>query len=216
MLSSDGWSEGAARMRETMAVLTPPRSSATRRRPCWSEDGDDFDRDRWRAGREDCWRSTRRQRAQGATTCRLYVGITAGNRTTSTDFFWSGAVACVASDALESVGIRCEIVAYDGTEDAYRGNINQMLTVRLKGSDEPLCIERLAAWTATPLPLRWLSFAYRMTCPWRAEDNMGHSANERFLELSTGDIVIPRVTTESAARTVFAKIMARFNDDKAE
>ena len=88
------WPAGRARMAEiNLDRCELPQPKTRRRVRCWSDDGDEFDRDRFDAGLDDCWQAHRPRSVVGGNTIRLTIELGANVTRSGQSLIWSGAAA---------------------------------------------------------------------------------------------------------------------------
>lgn len=222
-----GWPEGLARMREILGELSFPRATSIKRRPVWSDEGDDVDMGRVYAGDlERAWRRTVRKNATAPQHLRIWTSCSYPGYTSPDKFFWRGAVACVLSDALEEAGYRVQINCHSASLGLYTERVSLLsghrfdgfMALKLKDYDQPLLLEQVAATTAHAGFLRVAFFAAELSHHGPAIPHMGRSGvfetPEKLPLAEDGDIVIDKVSDEDGARKKIREIMARFQKEE--
>lgn len=149
-LMRDGWAEGANRALALAAQLRdslpPPHS--VKRRPVWSDNGDDLDRDRVLSGQLDtAWRRTRREAMPAQQTVGLALPWVHSSHRTPEQLFWGAAAAIALCDLLENAGYRVELTAINAVVEA-RSRRPVVVAVCVKGASEALRPDTVAAMFA--------------------------------------------------------------------
>lgn len=143
------WPEGmdlVASMAEELASscqIARPRSR--RRVPRWAEDGDEFDRERWEAGREDCWRVCRREAAAAPSVITLVFNVSTRSGVGPGAILWRGAAALALADVLEREGYRVEVWGVNCATRCYQSGAGVFHAVRVKAASAPLDLAALAS-----------------------------------------------------------------------
>jgi hypothetical protein len=123
------------------------RPTSIKRTQCWSDDGDDYSRDREERGLP-AWRGTHRARRMAPAAVKITIDVTTTWDRQSTDVFWRGAAAIAATKILEEAGYRVELsIAHrcDGATDKVDGI---QTTVCVKESGDLLDVDTLATCCA--------------------------------------------------------------------
>jgi hypothetical protein len=143
----DYWPEGLDLVQEMLFELrnatgqARPRSRVRRGR--WSsDDGDEIDVDRLRAG-QNCWRQTVREERDAPQTLALVFSLSTSCSRAAEEVLWRGAVAIILSDLLEAAGFRVELWAANYVARGYRDGSDAFQAVRLKASESPVDIATL-------------------------------------------------------------------------
>jgi hypothetical protein len=126
---------------ELRKVALPP-VKCQKRRPRFSDEGDEVDQDRLRSG-QDYWRSMRRESVTGPKTFCIIAAMTTPANKDSMDVLWRGAVAVILADLLEEQGHRVELWACHRTSHAYKSGAGNFQAACLKRTDEPVDIATL-------------------------------------------------------------------------
>jgi hypothetical protein len=182
--------------------LELPEIATTKRCRRWSDDGDEFDRDRFDAGYADCWQSRKRRRVRtGGNTIRLTIELSASWRKSAADLVWSGLAALKLADTLEDKGYRVEIDVVASNRGLNKTRSHNMVDIiRVKYASDPLNLDALLLSVANPLFYRFHVFASKLRRPVRCSGGLGHAA-----ETPTGlrgDIHIAKVFTRDDAQRV--------------
>tara|TARA_R100000808_G_scaffold4001_1_gene13516 strand:- start:5050 stop:5937 length:888 start_codon:yes stop_codon:yes gene_type:complete len=185
---ADGdWGEGATKLRQlsqgVLGAATTLGVADNRRRPAWSDQGDEVCLDRLLGGQLDqMWRTTRRD-GQGITPIVSIVCGWGGLAMRSAEqLFWSGATAVVAAHILEEHGYSVEIIAANCAD---QDDGTSVAAIRLKNSDTPLEMMSVAASACFGGVFRTLGFAAKCLQP-HVEVNWGYgsTADPLSMEIS--------------------------------
>jgi hypothetical protein len=140
------WPEGQeiiARMLEEMAGCELPASASVRRKARWAEDGDELDKDRLRAGQQDCWRAMARQSCRQPRTLSIVVNVVTPYSRESQEAMWRGVAGAVLANILEQAGYRVEFWAVQYGNNAYGDGLDTLQAVCVKRADQPLDLPTL-------------------------------------------------------------------------
>jgi len=139
---AEAWPEGLDEVQwmlfELRKVALPP-VTCQKRRPRFSDAGDEVDNDRLRSGQE-FWRSMHRESVAGPQTFCVLADMGTLCNKASMDILWRGAVAIVIADLLEAQGHRVELWAACRQVGTYRDGSGSFQAVCLKRADQPLDI----------------------------------------------------------------------------
>jgi len=211
-----GWPEGGRKIREAIGSLTVPGVRSIRRQPVWSSEGDDIEIQKVYNGELDtAWRTTTRvQRQGGVSHVRVVVNDTMNGDHDADDALWRGAVGCVLVDALEEAGYRVELSLYDYAKGTYVGDgpSKSLAITRIKGFDEPLDINKVAATACNAGFLRVAMFAQMITCEKQAHHGLGMAIHKPHPYVEEGDVVIDNVFDRTSARRLLADLSKRFGE----
>lgn len=133
------WPEGLALAEQYARELPPftlPESVA--RRDVWDVSGDEFDRDRFDSGVDECWQTRKRRSSRSKPILRLTVAIGGLHDKQAEDLVWMGVAAFAIADAAEAAGYRLEIDAVSTQSHDDHGDATCVQIVRVKEADEPL------------------------------------------------------------------------------
>lgn len=205
-LASTGWKDGAAKLREVerqVSGLIPRGDDIVGE---FAEAGDEVEVGRYLDGEPESMIEYR-MGASRKPVVRFVVSVTANAQVTSETIFNRGAALAAAIDALESSGVRCEVWA---SHDAEGYTIRQRTTIKVKGDDDALDIDRVAFALCHPAMLRRLCFRFNETGGhdnWYAmgAGSYGHAIDPEHqpetivLECLNGMNCRPFATRESAA-----------------
>lgn len=140
-LLDHGWPKGLERILAVRDRLIAelPKPQSIKRRPVWTDAGDELDLDRMRAGRLDqMWWVAKRAMGRAPRTVSIVAEIGGNCALTPDQMFWAGGAALILTDLLEAAGYRVELSAgwaSFGHALPYRVNVQ---LVRLKEAREPL------------------------------------------------------------------------------
>jgi hypothetical protein len=210
-----GWSEGAWRMREAMDAIAINGVRSIRRRQIWTDQGDEIDIGRVYNGQLDqAWRGmVRRLGAGGQTHVRILTHVGALGEVRHEDFLWRGAVACLLTDALEEAGYRVELMGYTNANGVFDNQKNGSAAALfpIKGYDEALDIERVAAVTGHAGFHRTVVFGFRMATPYKTSTGFGYSITEgRPAFAQDDDIVVDDVWNAGSANAQLSRLAQQF------
>jgi len=222
---SAGWREGTKKMKETIGRLTAPTVKSVKRRAVWRDEGDEIEIGRVYSGDLDhAWRGMERRLVdgQGAPYVRLWVSATMVCTRKAEEFFWRGAAACILADALEEAGYRVEIVSFEQTSGTYTdsptskavGGLDELFIIPLKGFDEALDVERVAATTAHASWLRVAYFMAKYSMDAHADYGLGHPEHHRPVMAEDNDIVVDNLWNVEDTKRFLATELAKFGTDE--
>lgn len=225
VLNGEGWPEGGKRMESAMqgiyAETAPPSSFVRRRRKQWSETGDECSADRILNGDYDRIFLNRRYiecESFGKIT-RMFVSVNGSVKQEAEELFWSGACAMCICDALEAIGGQVEIYACSYNTDVFRGGMDAFSICRVKSAGEPANPDQIAASLCLAAFCRYALFgSYLAVEGKKVLHNTGIpcSVNQEVLQSADlwadGDIIIPRIHTQAAARDFACRILSISNE----
>lgn len=175
----EGWPEGVRRMREALEALEPPRVKDRRRKARWSDEGEEFSRERLMGGYYDSpWRQMHREARQAPVPVRITVDVEAHVFVSHGDMFWRGAGAVLLAESLAVCGYPVQIVATSGASGMgmQGGNYEQYITVTVKDWPEPTYLPTLIATAGHGAFLRVGVFAHNVSyMPRQHTGGMGYS-----------------------------------------
>lgn len=188
----NGWPKGAEMIRKQIAAVEFDRPEPPRRKPKWTNDGDELNDDRAKMGLLDiAWRACPRTPTPNAMPVRVWVPISASAMYRPDQLFWRGAVAALAVDAMEANGFRVELMAYNQTTSTFESGEGSCYAVKLKDADMPMSFDRLAI-LAHACFLRVAIFRVDLSCPATATSGLGYPTQPKpWAMWEEGDIVIP-------------------------
>lgn len=218
VLSLQTWPEGLA-LAERYATVMPEITVVSRkRRSVWSDDGDEFSRERFEAGQELCWSARRRQPTpKRPTVLRITCEIGGSAMLTAAQLAWSGCAAFAVADAAEQAGFRCQIDAVYWAE--WSGAPTGWMifnTIRVKEPDEPL--DREAAITPMACPAFFRYYIHGAMCHASPDVTCGFGMSfpKPAPEDLQGDLHIPRCTSSDAALVAMRSLLKRLENPEAE
>lgn len=209
------WPEGRERLREIgLDNVQLPMVQGVKRVRCWSDDGDEFDRDRFDAGYDDCWQTRRRRRSpNGKRVIRITVEVSASGSKSADSLIWSGVATAKLVDELEQAGYRVEVDAVDTSRDIQTGRVytpyNVVEVIRIKNADDPLNIDALIL-IAHPLFFRFHCFSARIRRPLKVMEGVGYATPTP--EPIRGDIHISKTFTRDGAERVVRTALKERNE----
>lgn len=212
-----GWPEGLAKLRETLGILRlDTRPTSIRRRGSWTNEGDEVCMERVYLGNLDtAWHRVSPRQANGPSVVRLFVRIGANASVSPEQLFWSGAVALTLCDALEEAGYAVEIVGFSESKGVYSDEKLSLFTVKVKGSDEPLNMTRLAATTAHVGTFRIGLFGAYLSVERRVSDFLGSQCKGRLAHaeaiLEPGDLELNRAYSADEAKAEIKRVTELVN-----
>lgn len=190
------WPEGLElvdRYRQMLPELPP--LPAIKRAAVWTADGDEFDRDRFDAGIDECWRTRRRVTRTAMPTLRLTAAIGGNCDKTPRELAWTGAVAAAVCDAAEDAGYRLDIEAVHSSS-GYT-SADKVEIVGVKRASDPFCLHTAVMALSCPAFFRWHVAGSGLLADRRAKDNLGATMDTpaEFV----GDLHIGRCYSEREA-----------------
>lgn len=224
----EGWPEGIAKMRQALDELEPPQVKSRKMQNLWSEEGDEFVKQRILDGNYDTpWRETKRLSRRAPVPVRLTVDVEAHINVSHGDLFWRGAGCVLLAEALSIAGYPISIVATSGADGMgmQGGRYKQYITVIVKDWETPTYLPTLIATTGHGAFLRVGVFAHNIQkMPGAHTGGMGYSLNthskEALAELGFGEqnirtMAMPQSvgTAESAKKWVKDTVRALEEDE---
>jgi hypothetical protein len=158
VLSLRGWPEGLEIAQRYATMLPEFSVKQAVRAAAWSDDGDEFCRDRFDAGLEDPWRTRKRLLRPTRPILKLTCAIGGNCNRSADELIWMGAAAFAMVDAAERAGYRIEVEACSPLERAWLHGrtITQCLRrIRVKAADDALDRETTVMVLACPMFFRW-------------------------------------------------------------
>lgn len=153
-LLTEGWQDGASLVAEMAVDLIDVMPRVIRRRPRWTDAGDEIEMQRVYNGDLDhAWRRTVRASGRGPQRVQIAVDCIATGGTNAKSMLFRGAAAVALADGLTAAGYSVQIVS------AFRGD-NARLGVITKSYTAPVDIQSLAATTVHPGFFRILGHAW--------------------------------------------------------
>ena len=212
VLGLRGWPEGLALAEQYRRLLPelPPLPAITRARRWSADDGDEFCRDRFDAGREECWSGRRRTTRPGKPVLRLTCAVGAPCRIKAADMAWAGAAAYAICDAAEAAGYRLEVQAIDHTDGVFqRPEKGLTAIVNVKAAHEPLDPETTVMALACPAFIRWHLIINGLAVTAAHEVCGGFGSPAPVPDEHLGDLHIRHCYSAEAAREAVATAMAK-------
>ena len=202
------WPAGREKMnRINLDGAKLPAPVSIRRVRRWGEDGDEFSRDRFDAGRLDCWKTRCRQRTVSGSTIRVTIELCANWRKTPEQLMWSGLAAAKLADKLEHAGYRVEIAVTASNSDLDRHGYRCVEIIHVKRAEDPLNLDALLMAVAHPLFFRFVVFSSWLRYPVRCSPCLGYPADTPTG--LRGDIHIAKVFDKAGAEQTVAQAIAK-------
>lgn len=191
--------------RRTLPDVRPPEIKRVRR---FRDDGDEFDRDRFDAGLEDCWQTRVRERVPGRGPITLTVQVGGACSVSARDLAWTGAAAMAVVDAAEAAGIRVEVKAISSSANTFTGLSDDLhVVVDVKGASDPIDPASLAVAMACPAFFRWQVIGSFLTLPWKVATSFGHVV--RVPDDLRGDLHLNQARSQREAAAEVSRLVAR-------
>jgi hypothetical protein len=176
LLNGEPWRDGVRKIFEKMESVVIPTPLVARWRSRRSDEGDDIDAERFRLRMDKPWESMERPQVHGRKIVNIVVATSCPSGASADEYFWRGAAAVRLANAFVEAGYGVSITAVYHTDKPFvRGPQSGIVTVCLKAHDEPLDVERIAAWTGLPASNRWARFAHYESCEYRNTPKRGFS-----------------------------------------
>ncbi len=193
-----GWKDGSdkalALADGLMDQITQPLS--IRRKLRWSDNGDEFDRERLNDGHFDaCWRTTHRQIAVAIPVITIAMSWGANCMTSHDEFFWSGAAALALCRVLEYAGYQTSLTAIEPTR--FGGGGAQAMCVTVKSAGEYMRSDALASVICMGATFRTYGFMGNYCAPFPIDDSLGSHGNIEALMpeiIESGAMDVPQIT----------------------
>lgn len=216
-----GWTEGANEIwRLSKPVPAPKQGRDVRRRPVWSDNGDDLNIDRAMRGEWDrAWRRSARRSGVGTPIIEVWSSWGGNSGLKAGEMFWSGAVALVLTDWLEQAGYRVELNA--AIFEILPAK-SALVLLRVKEASEPLRMPELAAVLCHGGVFRTAGFRAMLEGPFNLGSGMGSPRSFAEAEHNLGDlwpdpspVLIERVTSEESAAQLLKELVSKFSEQSA-
>lgn len=213
VLRLNGWSEGLEIAKQYQRQLPSFTMQDTRRQRVWSETGDEFDRDRFDAGFDDCWQSCKRVKFAARPILKLTCAIGGHYDLTAEQLMWMGAAAFSLCDSAESAGYRMEIEAISQTHDTWVGDSRDCVQrIKVKSADEPLDRETTVMALACPAFFRWSVIHARCAMSPDLDMNDGAGCTKEINASLRGDLHMPHAYSFEAAKTAVEGLVQQIED----
>lgn len=186
-----------------------PAPVSIRRKRRWSVDGDEFNRDRFDAGLDDCWRSRKRQKTAGNTIVHITLERSAGWKIDASKLIWSGLTVIKLVDKLEDAGYRCKVSVCCSLcgLDEYNSRASMLFVV--KSPNDPLNIDALLLACAHPAFFRFYCFGWAMRFPEiKVNTIIGYS--DVTPKAHRGDIHVWCLTSRTDAENKVSEALRRY------
>jgi hypothetical protein len=191
-----GWKEGGDKALKLADGLVDKVSQplSIRRRTRYSDDGDEFDRERLLAGHlEQAWRTTSRQVAVATPIINIACAW-GGNCDRSHDqLFWSGAAGIALVRILEAAGYQTSLTAVC-TNDMHSQDKGMVIACRVKQAGEYLRADAVASTICFAPTFRTFVFLAYLAAPYTLPSGLGHQC--------AVDILLPHANEAGARQAV--------------
>ena len=208
----EGWPEGIEKAHRALGLLERPMIKDRRRRPKWTTEGDQFDRDRMLAGHYDsAWLQVRRETRAAPVPVRITVDVEAHAWVAAKNLFWRGAGAVMLAESLGAVGYPVCLVATSGAAGMrmQSGDYRQYISIVIKQWDMPIYLPSLISTVGHGSFLRVGVFSHNLKfMPTEYADGLGHSLNTGtamalkslgFVEPNIRNVIMPAITSQEEA-----------------
>jgi hypothetical protein len=195
-----GWKDGSEKALTLAAGLKDKISQplSIRRKLRWSDDGDEFDRERLNDGHFDsCWRTTHREIAVAVPVITIAMSWGGNANTSHEQLFWSGAAALALCQVLEEAGYQTSLTAIAPTRYEYGSGKFQAMCVTVKRAGEYMRSDALASVICLGPTFRTYGFMGTYLCPWGIDDALGSHGNIEMLMpqiVEAGAMDSPQIT----------------------
>ena len=132
-----------------------PAPTSTQRKQTWADTGDDFCRDRFDSGLDECWSTRKRAVRPASRVVKLTCQVGGLVHLTADELVWAGAVAAAVTDQAEAAGYRVEVEAISSVTNAFTDGTAALTIVAIKSADEPINLSKLVMALACPAFFRW-------------------------------------------------------------
>ena len=196
------WPEGRRLADAYRRELPEVRLPSLRRRRVWRDAGEEFDRDRFDAGLDDCWSTRSRATVPNGGSLTMTVQVGGLADVDAADLAWTGAAAVAVIDAAEAAGLRLDVTAASTSCNTFPGLSDETtVLIDVKRASDPVDPASLVLALASPAFFRWHGIKSRATLPWKVSKGFG-STSPTPADLR-GELHLPQVRSrESAAREV--------------
>lgn len=205
-----GWKDGSEKSLKLAEGLADKISQplSIRRRIKWSDNGDEFDRERLNDGHFDtCWRTTHREVAVAVPVITIAMSWGANANVSHEQMFWSGAAALALTQVLEKAGYQTSLTAIAPTRYDYGGH-NQAMCVTVKRAGEYMRSDALASIICLGATFRTYGFMGTYLAPWKISDDLGSHINIESLMpqiIEAGAMDAPQITLPDSRDEYSAK-----------
>lgn len=216
---NEGWKEGAEKALKLADGLvdkvTQPLS--IRRRVRYSDDGDEFDKERLIDGHLDqAWRTTSRQLAVATPIINIACAWGGNSNRSHEQLFWSGAAAIALIRVLEAAGYQTSLTSVC-TNDLHAEDKAMVIACNVKKAGEYLRADAVASTICFAPTYRVYLFLAWLASPYVVPSGLGHHCEVRHLlphAIDSGLIERPQIVIPDAFNEAGAK--QAVNDALAE
>jgi hypothetical protein len=197
-LHEKGWAAGSEKAMALAEGLLDQVSEpiGIRRRVRFSDDGDEFDKERMLDGHlETAWRTSTRQYAVATPIINITVGWGGNCDLSHEQLFWSGAAALALIRVLENAGYQTSLTAVCAN-DLHSQTENIAICARVKQAGEYLRSDAVASIICHGATFRTYLFAAYVSSPFRIPGGLGHNCNvDRVIPaaIAAGVLEVPQV-----------------------
>lgn len=197
-----GWKDGSDKALALADGLKNKISQplSIRRKLKWSDDGDEFDRERLNDGHFDtCWRTTHREIAVAVPVITIAMALGGNANVNHEELFWSGASALALCQVLEEAGYQTSLTAIAPTRYGYGVSEGryQAMCITVKRAGEYMRSDALASVICLGATYRTYGFMATYLAPWKIDDSLGaHMAIESLMPqiVEAGAMDTPQIT----------------------
>ena len=205
-----GWAEGGAKALQLADGLIDQVSQpvSIRRRIRYSDDGDEFDKERLIDGHLDtAWRTTTRQLAVATPIINIACAWGGNADRSHGQLFWSGAAAIALIRLLEEAGYQTSLTAVC-TNDLHASDKGIAIACRVKQAGEYLRPDAVASTICFAPTYRTYLFLSWLSGPYRVPMGLGHHCRVEHLipdvidagVMYSPQIILPDVYNEKGAK----------------
>lgn len=218
----EGWYEGTQLVSDLLSEIYTRPAKGNKIAWCRAQSGPIWDVGAYLAGDPECALSMYYRRGSGARYLTLYVPISYNCGVTSDTALARLAAVLALVDSLESLNIRCKIIAYESAQDKWSGTGKKYgFQIKLKDFADPLHLINTAFPVGHPAFFRRIVFALnersRMdVCVEMTHSNYGSSIDvtAEELEADTDAVVFPVVRfNETNAEAHLLTLMMNLPED---
>jgi hypothetical protein len=218
-----GWKDGSDKALALADGLKEKISQplSIRRKLKWSDDGDEFDRERLNDGHFDsCWRTTHREIAVAVPVITIAMSWGGNANTSHEELFWSGAAALALCQVLEEAGYQTSLTAIAPTRYEYGSGKYQAMCVSVKRAGEYMRSDALASVICLGPTFRTYGFMATYLAPWSVGEGLGSHGNIEMLmpqiveagAMDTPQITLPDSRDRWSARAAIENALAQLRD----
>lgn len=202
VLARTGWAEGLKLVQEARKRIDIPVGlRGDSMSVLMADEGDEVLVDRFLDGEDDHWLSFSMREQPRGRIARIRSNFGCSSSFTTDQIKHRGAFVAALVDAMESAGIRCEVVACkrsDGEVSGYAHRIEFLL----KKAEDPVDPDKLAFWLVHPAVLRRLGFRSVEMSPFRQQIGSGYGHSTDFKTGGEDEIYIPKMYSSSGEQKI--------------